>query len=97
MLIDAHQHFWSLATPGHEWPGAEEAPIHRDFAVADLIAASAGVGLDGTVLVQSQPSDADTDWMLRLAEFRPYVGGAVWRGTATRWSAVHLDLYCDDP
>lgn len=36
-------------------------------------------------------------WMLRLAEFRPHLGGAVWRGTATRLSAVHLDLYCDDP
>ncbi len=36
-------------------------------------------------------------WMTRLAEFRPYLAGAVWRGTATRRSAVHLDLYCDDP
>jgi hypothetical protein len=36
-------------------------------------------------------------WMQRLAEFRPHLGGAVWRGTATRLSAIHLDLYCDDP
>lgn len=36
-------------------------------------------------------------WMRRLAEFRPHLGGAVWRGTATRLSAVMLDLYCDDP
>jgi hypothetical protein len=36
-------------------------------------------------------------WMQRLAEFRPHLSGAVWRGTATRWSAVRLDLYCDDP
>lgn len=36
-------------------------------------------------------------WMDRLAEFRPHLGGAVWRGTATRLSAIHLDLYCDDP
>jgi hypothetical protein len=36
------------------------------------------------------------DWMARLAEFRPYLGGAVWRGTATRLSAIRLDLYCDD-
>jgi hypothetical protein len=35
-------------------------------------------------------------WMERLAEFRPHLSGAVWRGTATRLSAVHLDLYCDD-
>lgn len=36
-------------------------------------------------------------WMGRLAPFRPHLGGAVWRGTATRRSAIHLDLYCDDP
>lgn len=36
-------------------------------------------------------------WMQRLAAFRPHVAGAVWRGTATRLSALHLDLYCDDP
>ena len=35
-------------------------------------------------------------WMLRLAEFRPHLGGAAWRGTATRQSSLHLDLYCDD-
>jgi hypothetical protein len=36
-------------------------------------------------------------WMLRLTEFRPHLAGAAWRGTATRRSAVWLDLYCDDP
>lgn len=35
-------------------------------------------------------------WMERLAEFRPHLTGAVWRGTATRLSNVHLQLYCDD-
>ena len=35
-------------------------------------------------------------WMERLADFRPHLGGAAWRGTATRRSALHLDLYCDD-
>jgi len=35
-------------------------------------------------------------WMARLAEFRPHLTGAVWRGTATRLSSVHLQLYCDD-
>ncbi|WP_255719220.1 hypothetical protein [Roseateles cellulosilyticus] len=35
-------------------------------------------------------------WMARLAEFRPHLTGAVWRGTATRLSNIHLQLYCDD-
>jgi hypothetical protein len=37
------------------------------------------------------------EWMQRLAEFRPHLSGAVWRGTATRHSDIHLQLYCDDP
>lgn len=36
-------------------------------------------------------------WMDRLREFRPHLAGAVWRGTATRLNAIHLQLYCDDP
>jgi hypothetical protein len=36
-------------------------------------------------------------WMERLAQFRPYLGGAVWRGTATRLSDIYLQLFCDDP
>lgn len=35
-------------------------------------------------------------WMARLAEFRPYLGGAVWHGTATRKSDIYLQLFCDD-
>lgn len=36
-------------------------------------------------------------WMDRLVAHRPYLAGAVWRGTATRRSAILIDLYCDDP
>ena len=36
-------------------------------------------------------------WMERLQEFRPYLGGAVWHGTATRLSDIYLQLFCDDP
>lgn len=36
------------------------------------------------------------EWMQRLAEFRPHLTGAVWRGTATRLDPVHLELFCDD-
>jgi len=40
--------------------------------------------------------DVAARWMERLAEFRPHLSGAVWRGTATRLNAVHLQLFCDD-
>jgi hypothetical protein len=52
---------------------------------------------------ESQPAELTAlreiaaTWMERLAAFRPYLTGAVWRGTATRLSDVHIELYCDDP
>ncbi|HSB24411.1 MAG TPA: hypothetical protein VLE94_15030 [Burkholderiaceae bacterium] len=51
----------------------------------------------------TQPGELDAlrrlalGWMQRLAEFRPHLTGAVWRGTATRRSAIQIELYCDDP
>jgi hypothetical protein len=36
-------------------------------------------------------------WMDRLAQFQPHMGGALWRGTATRHSDIFLQLFCEDP
>lgn len=36
-------------------------------------------------------------WMQRLTAFEPHLGGAVWRGTATRHSPILIDVYSDDP
>ena len=36
-------------------------------------------------------------WMKRMAQFRPYLAGAVWHGTATRLSDIYIQLFCDDP
>ena len=35
-------------------------------------------------------------WMQRMAAFRPYLGGAVWHGSATRLSDIYIQLFCDD-
>lgn len=35
-------------------------------------------------------------WMDKLATFQPLLTGAVWRGTANRFSTLHLQLYTDD-
>ncbi|MEI8171019.1 MAG: hypothetical protein WCG50_15180 [Rhodoferax sp.] len=35
-------------------------------------------------------------WMERMADFRPYLSGSVWHGTATRLSDIYIQLFCDD-
>lgn len=36
-------------------------------------------------------------WMERMSDFRPYLGGSVWHGTATKLSDIYIALFCDDP
>jgi len=76
-VFDSHQHFWQIGGPGHSWPDAGWPGIYRDFLPADLRVAAEGVNLVGTVLVQSQPADADTDWMLAVAGDAPLIEGIV--------------------
>jgi len=75
--IDAHQHFWRVDAPWHEWPREDLPAIHRDFLPDDLSPTLQACSIAGSVLVQSQPSDADTDWMLALAERTPSILGVV--------------------
>ncbi|RQP25459.1 amidohydrolase [Albitalea terrae] len=77
MRVDAHQHFWCLADRQGQWPPAELAAIHRDFLPADLEPLRQHAGIDGTVLVQSLPSENDTRWLLDLADQHRFVWGVV--------------------
>ena len=77
MLIDSHQHFWQLGRHGSEWPTPDLAPLYRDFTPDDLREVSAGNGVTGWVTVQSQPSMAETQWLLQLAAETPEMLGVV--------------------
>ncbi|MBB3225162.1 amidohydrolase family protein [Pseudoduganella umbonata] len=77
MRIDAHQHFWRLAARGGGWPPPELAAIHRDVEPDDLQPLLREHGIDATVLVQSLPDEADTRYMLGLADRYPFVAAVV--------------------
>ena len=77
MRIDAHQHFWQLAARAGGWPPPSLAAIYRDFAPDDLAPLLAEHGVAGTVLVQSLPSEADTGWLLALAERAGFIRAVV--------------------
>jgi len=67
MIIDAHQHLWRIGQNGCTWPTPDLVAIHRHFEIEDLARVAAPLGVVGTVLVQSQPDDRDTDWLLQTA------------------------------
>ncbi|WP_415401246.1 amidohydrolase family protein [Tateyamaria sp. SN3-11] len=77
MRIDAHQHFWSLERGDYGWLTPALGPIYRDFGPPDLQPLLQGHGIDGTVLVQAAPTDAETAYMLGLATTHDFVKGVV--------------------
>lgn len=64
-MIDAHVHIWRLGENGCVWPEASDGPIHRDFGLDEWTALAGGGAR--AILVQSQESDADTDWLIETA------------------------------
>lgn len=77
LRIDAHQHYWQLAQGHGDWPPAELTAIYRDFLPADLAPELAAARLDGSVVVQANPSVAETDQLLDLAATEPTILGVV--------------------
>lgn len=77
MRIDAHQHVWATRHGDYGWLTPASGPLWRDFGPADLKPLLDAGGIDGTVLVQAAPTEAETRRMLAVAADTPWVLGVV--------------------
>ncbi|WIY25202.1 amidohydrolase family protein [Parasedimentitalea psychrophila] len=77
MMIDSHQHFWSLARGDYPWPDESVASIFRDFGPQDLIELLKASGVSQTVLVQATDSIAETEFLLDIATQNNFAKGVV--------------------
>jgi L-fuconolactonase len=77
MRIDAHQHFWELRRGDYGWLTSVLDPIYRDFGPDDLAPHLRRTGIDRTVLVQAAPTEAETAYLLGLAERTSFVAAVV--------------------
>jgi len=76
MIIDAHHHLWDPAAREYPWlAGDAMAPIRHRYGLAELRAAVEPLGVDGTILVQTLPSVAETRSFLALSD--PLIRGVV--------------------
>ncbi|MGO4527228.1 amidohydrolase [Microvirga sp. 2MCAF35] len=98
MRIDAHQHFWLMSNRQGQWPPPDLAKIHRDFTPSDLEPILKACGIGGTVLVQSLPTMADTDFMLELADRHAFILGVVgWVDLKAADAASHVARLASHP
>jgi L-fuconolactonase len=77
MIVDAHQHFWSLDRGDYHWLTPGLGPLHRDYLPADLEPLLKVSKVGRTILVQAAATEAETAFLLELAERSPFVAGVV--------------------
>lgn len=86
MRIDAHQHFWVHDPARDKWITDEMSVLRRDFLPEDLIRELEAHDIDGTIAVQADSSEAETQFLLDLASRYPQIRAMV------GW----VDLQADD-
>jgi L-fuconolactonase len=77
MRIDAHHHLWTLARGDYGWLTPALVPIYRDFDLPDLAPLVSASGIEATILVQAAPAEAETLFLLDIAERAELVRGVV--------------------
>ena len=77
MKIDTHQHFWKLDRGGYDWLTPDLAAIFRDFLPADLEPLLKANGIDATIAVQADDNEAETEFLLSLADRYDWIVGVV--------------------
>ncbi len=75
-VIDAHVHYWSLDRGDYDWL-TPDSPIYRDFLPQHSAALFEAAGIDGIMLVQAAPTEAETRFLLGLAQTEKRVRGVV--------------------
>jgi len=75
-VIDAHLHLWNRAE-GYRWLDAAPEALRTDFTADQARAGLDAAGVDAAVLMQADDTEADTEFLLDIADERSWVLGVV--------------------
>src|SRR5262249_13932132 len=77
MRIDAHHHLWRPSRGDYGWLTPELTALYRDFESDDLRPLLQAAGIEKTILVQAAPTEAETDYLLAIADRTDWIAGVV--------------------
>ncbi|OXM82771.1 amidohydrolase family protein [Paenibacillus rigui] len=77
MRIDSHQHYWSLDRGDYGWLTPDVPVLYQTYLPKDLEAHLQANGIQKTIVVQAEPTVAETDFMLSLCEQTDTIAGVV--------------------
>ncbi len=76
-IIDSHQHFWEFDAVRDSWITDDMHVIQQDFMPVHLFPLLREAGVQGTVIVQSDQSDAENTFQLENADKFDFIKGVV--------------------
>lgn len=98
MIIDSHQHFWRISRGDYGWLTPALEPIFRDFMPGDLAPLARAADVVATIAVQAAPTEAETEFLLSLAEEEPSIAGVVgWTDFALPVAASRIAAMAENP
>jgi L-fuconolactonase len=77
MRIDSHQHFWQYHPIKDAWITDDMQAIKKDFLPTDFLPLLQAAKMDGCIAVQADQSEAETYFLLSLAQQYPWIKGVV--------------------
>src|SRR5215467_7871105 len=91
MRIDAHHHLWRPARGDYGWLTPDLKTLYRDFYAEDLQPLLQAARIDATILVQAAPTEAETDYLLAIANQTSWIAGVVgWTDLAAPDAAARV-------
>lgn len=101
MKIDAHQHFWDLSNTqfDYSWTDNEtNRAIHQTYLPETLKPQLDACGVAKSVFVQTQHSQEENRWILKLAEKHEWIAGIVgWVDLASDECEAQLSEFIEHP
>lgn len=99
--VDAHFHLWDLSRGDYHWLNGNDealAPIAKNFDFADIKQASKSAEIQKYVIVQAAATEAETDYLLSLANKHKEIGGVVgWADISSDEAIASLTKWSADP
>lgn len=77
VCIDAHQHLWRYLPPGPPWMAEGMEVLRRDFLLDDLREVTNEAGVAGTIVVETERTIEETEWLCGVAATSDLIRGVV--------------------
>ncbi|MEO9824809.1 MAG: amidohydrolase family protein [Paracoccaceae bacterium] len=74
-VLDTHHHLWKIDRGDYAWMSSDLTVLYRDYLPDDLAPLLRQAGVSKTILVQAADTEAETDFLLDIAEHTDFVAG----------------------